>query len=191
MAAPPAGTIMPPRLLRLLSPTMALQSRLELLTRRMLSLLLIAVLTSTVACGEGPTTPQPTQENIGGNYSASVTGVSQGVVLVGTYRWTITQNGTIVGGNWTTQGILTDGMQSLTFGAAGTLSGTIAVGDSPSVSMELKLPECPDMSESWVGTYASASRQLVLKGSFLIVTIGTNSCTVELSYPMTLVLNRE
>lgn len=146
------------------------------------------MLGSAAACGGDGAGPSPTFESIAGSYAGTMAGVSQGVALNGTFSLTITQNGGSATGTWALQGVLTDGIDLVAVQGTGTLSGTVASGTNPSVNITVRSGFCPNYQSNFSGAYDSANRRLTVTGA--VEFFANNSCTVVLSYPMTMILNR-
>ncbi|HRP07443.1 MAG TPA: hypothetical protein PLL69_03055 [Gemmatimonadales bacterium] len=146
--------------------------------------LFAAVLLS--ACGgDGGTGPSKTYESVAGNYGGSISGVSQGVALDLDIAFTIQQNGTSFTGTYTSSGLITDGIDVVQLAGNGTISGTVAAGTNPSVSLTARDPACPNVPDQFTGTLSSANRKLTLSGSLHLLDV---DCSVLATFPTTLVL---
>jgi len=147
----------------------------------------VALLLGVAACGGDGTGPSNSFESIAGSYAGSMAGISQGVALTGTFSLTIAQTRGDATGSWAIQGQLTDGFDVVDVQGTGTLSGTVTAGTNPSVNLTIRSGFCPNYQSLFSGTYDSANRRLTLLGT---VDFFASNCTVVLSYPMTMVLNR-
>ena len=148
------------------------------------------VLLGATGCGsDSGTGPSASSyEAIGGSYAGAMVGLSQGVALSGTFTITIVQSEGTASGSWGMSVTLNDGTTQLPVNATGTLTGTIASGTNPSVNITVRQPACPNYHATFSGTYDSANRRLTLYGP--VEFFGLNSCTVSLSYGMTVTLTR-
>lgn len=149
---------------------------------RCLAVLVIAV----GACG-GDSSTGPDFENISGSYSGPVAGLSQGVALAATISFTIAQSGGTTSGTWSMSGNVTDGFSAVAVSGTGTLSGTVASGNNPSVNITVFVPGCPSYRANFSGAYDVANRRITLVGPIEIL---NNNCTVFRSYQTTLIISR-
>ena len=149
--------------------------------------LLVFTLVAAVACSGDSTGPGATYESIAGNYSGAMTGMSQGIALDGTFSLTVDQNRGTTSGTYGIAGTLYDGTTSLDVAGTGTLTGTVAAGNNPSVNITVRTPMCPNYQAHFSGTYDVPNRRLTMIGP---IEFFNDSCTVVLSYPSTIVLTR-
>jgi len=154
------------------------------LRRATLTLLLVGV----TSCGGDGAGPSSSFESIAGSYSGALTGLSQGVALNANFSLTITQNSGSTSGSWALQGTLNDGFDILNVQGTGTLTGTVAAGNNPSVNIAIRTPACPNYQANFSGAYDSANRRLTITGP--VEFFANNSCNVALSYQGTIILNR-
>lgn len=147
-----------------------------------------AVLLGCAACGGGGTDPSPTFDSIAGSYSGAMAGTSQGVALSSTFGLTITQTGGTTGGSWALQGTLSDGVESVDVLGTGSMTGTIASGNNPSVNLAIRTAACPNYQANFSGAYDSANHRLTITGP--VVFFAANTCDVALTYQATIILNR-
>jgi len=146
--------------------------------------ILIALL--VVGCGDSSTGPQEQHENISGTYVGELSGVSQGIALFADFSLTITQTRGDLGGSWGMVGEITDGFDYLDVVGTGTITGSIGIGENPSVSLTVR-GTCPDYQATFNGAYDSANGVLTLSGPIDILNA---DCTIALRYPSTIVLTR-
>lgn len=147
------------------------------------------LLSISAACGGGnsTTSPSPTYNDISGGYSGALAGTSQGVLLTGTFSLTITQASATTGGSYAIVGVLNNGISSQNIQGTGTISGTVAAGNNPSVNMALAISGCPNQQSNFSGAYDTTNRKLTMSGNIYIV---NPNCTVALTYPSTIILSR-
>lgn len=154
-------------------------------------LLALAVsLGASVACGgdDGDTTgPSTSYENIAGTYSGIVVGISQGITLDAIFSLTLTQSRGTLGGSYGLTGTLSDGVETVGIQGTGTITGTIAAGENPSVNVTARSGTCPNVQSPFSGVYDSANRRITVNGSVRIVNA---SCQVVLTYTGTIILAR-
>lgn len=172
-----------------LSLRQAYNQRREHFMRVIPSFLLAGVLATSGACGgDSGTGPGPTYDSIAGSYAGAMVGLSQGIAMDATFSLTVSQNGGSAAGTWGLSGTLTDGIDVVDVAGTGTLSGTIAAGNNPSVNITVRSPGCPNYQAQFSGAYDSTNRRLTLTGPVEFFADGT--CTVVLSYPITFILAR-
>ena len=148
---------------------------------------LAALLLVLSACGGGDSTgPAPSYDNIAGSYAGRMAGVSQGVVLDAGFSISITQSSGSLSGSYSVSGTLTEGIDVVPVQGSGTLSGTIATGNNPSVNITA-MGLC-NSAPQFSGAYDSANRRLTISGTFNV--FNATTCSVVLSYPMTIILSR-
>lgn len=156
---------------------------------RFVSLITTPILFATlVACSGDSTGPGQTYESIAGSYAGILVGVSQGVALDATFSLTITQTTSDLQGSWALQGTLDDGFDFYDVQGTGTLNGTINPGNNPSVNMTIRTGSCPNYQARFSGAYDSANRRITISGP--VEFFASNSCTVVLSFPATIILTR-
>ena len=157
----------------------------------MRKLLLSAILATTVAitgCGGDSSGPSTSFESIAGSYAGGLVGQAQGVNLNATFSLTISQSAGSVSGTWALQGTLDDGAQVVNVQGTGTLTGTIASGNNPSVNLVIKTGACPSYQAHFSGAYDSANSRLTITGP--VEFFAANTCSVVLSYQTTVILNQ-
>lgn len=147
----------------------------------------LALATLLAACGGDASGPGETYESIAGSYSGQMVGVSQGVALDADFSLTLSQNAGSVTGTYALQGELTDGIDVVAVQGTGTISGTIAAGNNPSVNLTVQPASCPNNRANFSGTYDVANRRLTMIGP---VEFFNSSCAVVLRYQMNIVLTR-
>ncbi len=135
--------------------------------------------------GGGGTGPSATYASIAGNYAGVLAGNAQGIALNATFSLTITQAQGSLGGSYAIQGALTDGVSTVPIQGTGTLSGSIASGGNPSVSLTVTPGPCPNRAATFTGTFDTANRRLTISGP---VYIFDSSCTVQITYQSLIVL---
>lgn len=158
--------------------------------RTRFSLLLTILSLGVAACGgDSSTGPSaPTHESIAGAYAGAMVGLSQGIALNATFSLTIAQTAGTTSGSWGLSGTLSDGFSSVNVVGTGTLTGTVAVGNNPSVNITIRTPACPNYRAEFSGAYDSANRRLTITGP--VEFLANNTCNVVLTYPTTIILNR-
>ncbi len=152
--------------------------------RRMMA---AVALVGTVACGGDSTGPSASYETIAGTYAGELGGVSQGVALVGDFTLTISQSSGSLSGTYGIDGALSDGINAVAVAGSGTLTGTIAAGNNPSVNLTIRPSICSQRTAQFSGTYDSANRRITLQGPVYIL---ENDCSIFLTYPMNVILQR-
>lgn len=158
--------------------------------REMAKAVLAFLLMGSAACGGGGDDsdgngPSPTYNSVAGTYVGAMAGVSQGVAIESDFTLTITQSGGTLGGSFATVGTLTDGIDFVNIAGSGSMSGSIASGNNPSVNMTIRSSSCTNYTARFSGSYDTANRALTISGP---VDILNSSCAVVLSYAATLVL---
>ena len=144
------------------------------------------VLVTVAACGES--TGPSNYNSIAGSYSGAMIGLSQGIALNAIFSTTIAQTAGNTSGTWSLSGTLNDGVSTLNVVGTGTLSGTVAAGNNPSVNLTIKTPLCPNYQAQFSGAYDSVNHRLTITGP--VEFFAANSCNVALSYQGTIILNR-
>jgi hypothetical protein len=115
-------------------------------------------------------------------------GISQGIALNATFRFTISQNQGELTGTFGLSGTLNNGVSSLDVASTGPLTGSIAAGNNPSVNITVRNPACPSYRATFSGAYDVSNRRLTIVGP--VEFLADNSCSVALSYPSTIILTR-
>jgi hypothetical protein len=156
--------------------------------RKTTGVVLSALVIGSAACGGNATGPSTTYDSIAGSYSGAMAGTSQGIALSSTFSLTITQNGGTTGGSWALQGTLNDGFQIVNVQGTGTLTGTIASGNNPSVNLAVRTGGCPSYQANFSGAYDSANHRLTITGP--VEFFAANTCNVVLTYQATIILIR-
>lgn len=126
-----------------------------------------------------PPPPPPTYETVAGTYNGALAGVSQGVTLQSTFTITVMQSAGTLGGTFTATGTLSDGVTTIPAHGAGNLNGTIASGTNPLVNITFTSAVCPNVRDTFSGTYDNASRVITLTGTVLVF---DNLCRVILTF---------
>ena len=150
------------------------------------------LLLSATACGgedSSPTDTGPVFESIAGRYTGALPGIAQGFLLngAGVLGVTITQDAGNLTGSYAVTGTLTTGFAFTPFTGTGTVTGTLDAGQNPLLSVTVTIPDCPDFSASFSGTYDSANLVLTLRGP---VDFWDANCDVVLTYPSEILLRR-
>jgi len=130
----------------------------------------------------GPT--QVSYDNIAGTYAGPIGGLSQGITLSGTLTVTITQSGGTLGGSTALAGSLSQSGTVVQVTGSGPLTGSIASGHNPSVSVTASNGLCPNVPATWNGAYDDVNRVLTLNGSLYIL---NTSCQIVLTYTGTVI----
>ncbi len=138
--------------------------------------------------GPSPASPTTIFQNLAGTWTGKVGGVTQGVTLDGTITLNLQQSGGTLSGGYSVVATLTNPTQQSPVQGSVTLTGTVGSGANPSVNFTTTSVPCPQLPpESWSGTYASANGVLTITGTGHII---SSTCTIALSYPQTILLNR-
>lgn len=155
--------------------------------RRLSRLLLSVGLAATVACGStGPS--EPVYEIIADTYVGTLSGVTEGVALAADFALTISQSGGSLSGTWALDGILTDGVDVIGVAGTGTITGTIASGNNPSVNLTIREGICPNYQAQFSGAYDSANQRLTITGP--IDVLDPDDCSILLRYQGSILLQR-
>jgi hypothetical protein len=143
-----------------------------------------------LACGSDSPTgpPQPTYPNIAGTYAGALAGISQGITLQTTFTITITQSAGALEGSYSLVGTLSDGVITVPVQGTGTLTGTIAAGNNPSVNFTATSGLCPNIRSVYSGAYDSVNAVITLNGTLNVFDL--NTCQIVLTYPGTIILRR-
>jgi hypothetical protein len=161
----------------------------EHLMNRRFFISLVGLMAGVGACGgDSGTGPESRYESIAATYAGALVGLSQGISLNSTFSLTITQTQGSLGGTWGLSGVLNDGSSTLNVVGSGSLAGSIAAGNNPSVNMTVRNPSCPNYQAQFSGAYDVSNRRLTISGP--VEFFASNSCTVVLSYPSTIILTR-
>jgi hypothetical protein len=154
--------------------------------RRHILILLFSV--CLVACGDSGTGPASQSYNdISGSYSGTLAGLSQGIALNAIFSLTLAQNSPSLSGTYALTGTLNNGSGAAPVQGTGTLSGTIASGNNPSVNIAVRFAGCPNRSDQFSGAYDTANRRITITGP---VNFFDTGCNVVLTYQTTIILNR-
>ena len=154
-----------------------------------------AVLSSAVigslllsACGgDGNTEPNPTYHSIAGSYAGEMAGISQGVTMNADFTLTVNQTQGNLSGTYAMVGTLCEPGTVVDVAGTGVISGTVATGDNPNLSVSFEPAHCPSQTAQFSGAYDSTNRRITINGP---VRIFNDACVVVLTYPMTIVLTR-
>ena len=155
------------------------------------SMVLIPLLTLLAACGgssdpTAPPPPPPTYQSIAGSYAGPISGLTQGIALNAVASLTIAQTAGTTSGSWALTGTLNDGVSFVNVAGAGSMTGTVASGNNPSVTLIFSTPACPNYRANFSGSYDTANHRLTVSGPIEFFAAGT--CTVALSYQEILIL---
>jgi len=131
---------------------------------------------------------QPTYNDVSGSYAGPMSGLSQGIAIDATLTLTVTQASGTLGGSYGLSGTLTDGISVVGISGTGTLSGSIAEGNNPSVNITARSGQCPAFSDSFSGAYDTANQRMTLTGPVSIFAADCSS--VLLTYQTTFILTR-
>ncbi len=144
-----------------------------------------------MGCGtdKGGTAPTPSYESLAGTYSGEVAGLSSEIALSATFSLTISQNAGSLSGNWALSGTLSDSVSSDPIATTGTLTGTVASGNNPYVTIGVKQAACPNYPAPFIGAYDSVNRRLAMTGPVQFFG-NRKTCDLVLTYHTTIVLNR-
>jgi hypothetical protein len=154
---------------------------------RLKTLSALLALLATFGCGGGDVTAT-TYANISGSFAGPVTGTSQGVTMNVTLSVTIIQSGGSLGGSYAISGTLNDGGQVTQVSGTGTLTGTVASGNNPSVNITVDSPACPNYSALFSGAYDTANQRLTITGP--IQFLDEHTCNVLLTFQSTIIMSR-
>jgi hypothetical protein len=140
------------------------------------------------ACGKDATGPSaPTYNNIAATYTGALAGTASGIALQAVFSTTLTQNSANLSGSYGMTGTLSDGINVVAISGTGTLSGTVASGNNPSVNVTLRIPGCPSYSAQFSGAYDTANSILTISGP---VDVLNNDCSLFIRYQSVIVLRR-
>jgi hypothetical protein len=151
---------------------------------RWLRLAVVPVVVLLPACGDAT---GPSFNDISGSYSGPLAGVSQGIGISANLTLTLTQNRGNVSGSWAMQGIVYDAFDTVSIQGTGTLAGSVAAGNNPSVNITIRTASCPNYSAQFSGAYDSANRRITMTGPIHILSA---TCGILLTYQFTIILNR-
>lgn len=156
--------------------------------RTFATLLLVASLS---ACGgEGPTAPpEPTYHSVAGSYGGTMFGSHpDDWTLEMDFILSIRQTQGVLTGNYRVEGILTDDLDGSMYPISGTgdLEGTIASGDFPSVRFDIIPDLCPNLTETWTGTYDQTTRVLNVRGTVNVFDVDTCENLLLFTGPLSL-----
>lgn len=148
---------------------------------------LLLLLPLALACGDS-TGPGESFEQVSGGYAGEILGQSQGVQIDGVFELQLTQQGGSLSGTSAVVGTLFDGVVTLPISGTSTITGTIAPGENPSMSITTTSATCPNQVTTFNGSYNSSTRQITLTGN---VGITDENCGTFLTFPgFLLVLQR-
>ncbi len=151
------------------------------------SLAAVAVLATAACGGDSGTGPsEPSYASIAGSYGGPVTGLSQGIGLDADLALTLTQSRGSISGTYALDGVLFDNVDAVAVAGSGTITGTIASGNNPSVNLTIRSSVCPNYTAQFSGAYDSANRRLTITGPLDFFQSGT--CNVGLRFQGTFVL---
>lgn len=116
----------------------------------------VAIAVLTLACS-GDSSTGPTCSNIAGTYAGALASISQGVTLQANLTLTVTQSAGVLGGSYSLVGTLSSGVNTAPLQGTGTLAGTIAAGNNPSVNATATSGLCPNVRSIYSGAYDSVN----------------------------------
>ena len=143
---------------------------------------LLAVL-AVLGCGSSDAMTAPSYADVSGSFAGPISGTSQGVVLSANVVLTITQTSGTLSGSYA----LTGTANGTAISGTGTMSGTVAPGNNPSVNLNVVIAGCPAVQNSYSGSYDSANRRLTITGPLYLLNA---NCTIAVTYQLTLVLGK-
>ena len=149
-----------------------------------------AMLIALAACGgddPSPTESEPTHASVAGSYAGVMAGVSEGVTADMDFALIVSQAAGSLNGTSGISGTLRDGVDVVDILGTGTLTGTVATGNNPSVSIVVKPQACPANTANFSGSYDSTNRRLTITGP---VQFYDGNCNIVLTFPTTFILNR-
>jgi hypothetical protein len=142
---------------------------------------------AALACGGDSTGPQ-SYADISGTYAGAMSGTTQGILMQADFTLTITQSAGSLGGSYGLTGTLTDGISTASIIGSGSITGSIAAGNSPQVTVTSRSGLCPNVTTTFSGSYDTVNRIVTLRGS---IPITDTNCQVVLDYTnMVIVLTR-
>jgi len=147
-----------------------------------------AALAVLALASSGDSSTGPTYSNIAGTYAGALAGISQGVTLQANFTLTVTQSAGVLGGSYSLVGTLLSGAITAPLQGTGTLAGTIAAGNNPSVNVTATSGLCPNVRSIYSGAYDSVNAVITLNGTLNVFDLST--CQILLSYPGTIILRR-
>jgi hypothetical protein len=148
---------------------------------------LLLLLPLALACGDS-TGPGESFEQVSGGFAGEILAQSQGVQLEGVFELQLTQQGGTLSGTSAVIGTLFDGVVTLPISGTSTITGSIASGENPSMSITTRSTTCPNQVTTFNGSYNSSTRQITLTGN---VGITDENCQTFLTFPgFLLVLQR-
>jgi hypothetical protein len=145
----------------------------------------IALVTLLSACNEEIVLPA--YETIAGGYSGELAGWREGIFLDATLSMMLTQEGGTLAGTYSVFGTLTNADAQTGLERSGAVAGSIAEGSNPAVDFTLTPETCPTRTETFTGTYDTASGVITVTGN---VVLFDSECATLLYYPMLLSLTR-
>lgn len=150
--------------------------------------ILFAALAAFACSGDSGTGPK-SYADISGTYAGGMSGTTQGILMQADFTLTITQSGGTLGGSYGLTGTLTDGVSTVSVIGSGSITGSIAAGNSPQVTVTAQSGICPSVTTAFSGSYDTINRIVTLRGSIPVYDLTT--CQVVLDYTnMVLVLTR-
>lgn len=149
---------------------------------------IIALAALTAACGGDNGTGPQSYADISGTYAGAMSGTTQGILLQADFSLTITQSGGSLGGSYGLTGTLSDGVTTVSLIGSGSITGTIAAGNAPQVTLTARSGLCAGVTTTFTGSYDTVNRIVTLRGS---IPVTDTNCQVALTYGnMVIVLTR-
>ena len=140
---------------------------------------------AVVACGGDSTGPSDSYERIANTWVGEIEGISQGVAMVADFTLTISQSGGSLSGTWALDGAISDGIDAAGIAGSGTLTGSIASGNNPSVNITIRRSVCPNNTMTLSGSLDSANDRITLVGPIDLL---YDDCTLFRRFQLTLLL---
>ncbi len=143
-------------------------------------------------CGGDSPTDAITYENIAGTYTGTLSEVTEGITLTA-FSLTIVQSDGNLTGSYSIEGTLEDSFRQLPMHGPGNVSGTIALGQNPSVIINLLPgPPCGNVQDRFSGAYDSANRRITMTGTLAAIGLvgAVDQCHYLFGHSTTVVLNR-
>ena len=141
------------------------------------------------ALGCSSTEPRPTYVSLAGTYAGPLVSTAQGLTLSATLTLAVTQNGGTLGGTYTLSGMIFNAATAQlvwTLKGSGTLSGSVAAGRNPGVTIAATFSSCPETPDAFNGSYDDTTRVATLAGSLYF--FGA-SCEILVAFPLTITLS--
>lgn len=141
----------------------------------------------TLGCGsDSPSGGGGIYNAIAGTYAGPVSGTVNGSAMTGTFTITLKQTAGSLSGSYTYEANLQGGVATMN----GTVSGTLAEGDYPTVTLDLENGSCANLTARHTGTYDAGIHRLTITGGFDVVNTVNSACTISSRLSTTAVLQR-